>query len=123
MAACDLSELVSDSAGLNALSASEKQEAFLYYLAKALLGSGGADYSDINDLRAAVKCWCAGGIGLDSFKARVAINAAVNSGAISSAPTMNEVITAIRCWNCGVGGGELKAMEVFLLCSLLEAVV
>lgn len=123
MAACDLNQLIEDAACLNCLSQSEKQSAFLYYAAKAIVGDGGTDYTDINDLRDAIKCWCVGGQTLDSFKARVAINAAVNSGAVETTPTVAEVREAIKCWNCGVGGGERKAMETFLLCTLLEGLL
>ena len=123
MAACDLTQLIDDSSCLNCLSESEKQSAFVYYLAKALAGSGGTDYSDINTLREAVACWCVGGQVLDSFKARVAINAAVASGEVAETPTIAEVKDAIRCWNCDIGGGELKTFEIFLLCNLLNEVV
>ena len=123
MAACDLDQLVQDSKCLNCLSDSEKANAFLYYLAKAVSGSGGTDYSDINDLRAAVKCWCVDGPVLNSFKTQVAINAAVNSGELSEAPTIGEIRDAVRCWNCGIGGDERKAMEAFLTCTLLELAV
>ncbi len=120
MAACDLDQLISDSSCLNCLSESEKQDAYLVYLAKALLAAGGTDYTDINTLREAVKCWCVGGQVLDSFKTRVAINSAVNAGAIDAAPTTAEIREAIKCYHCSLGGGELKAMEVLLLCNLLE---
>lgn len=123
MAACDLSQLVTDSSCLNCLSESEKKDAFLYYLAKALAGEGGTDYSDINTLREQISCWCVGGQVLDSFKARVAINAAVNSGGVESTPTVAEIREAIKCWKCGVGGYELQAMEVFLLCHLLDRLI
>lgn len=120
MANCDLDQLISDSSCLNCLSESEKKSAYLYYLAQALNAEGGTDYTDLNTLREAVQCWCVGGQVLDSFKARVAINSAVNSGALEAAPTIAEVREAIKCWNCGLGGGELQAMEVLLLCNLLE---
>ena len=123
MAACDLTQLIEDSSCLNCLSKSEKQSAFVYYLAKSLAGLDGPDYSDLNDLRSAVACWCVGGQVLDSFKTRVAINAAVNSGALDSTPTIAEVRDAIRCYNCDIGGEELKTFEVFLLCKLLDELV
>lgn len=120
---CALSTLNDNAACLNCLSKSEKEDAFLFYIAKALVGEGGADYTDINDLRDAVKCWCVGGATLDSMKARVAINAAVNSTELEAAPTISEVRDAIKCWNCGIGGGERRAMEVFLLCKLFEETI
>lgn len=117
-----LTELISDSVCLDCLSASEKEQAYLFYLATALVGSGGTDYTNINTLREAVACWCVGGQRLDSFKARVAITAAVNSGGVETEPTIAEVRAAIKCW-CGIGGGERQAMEVFLLDALLGTVV
>lgn len=123
MANCNLNDLIADSSCLNCLSESEKQAAFLYYTAQALNELGGTDYTNLNTLREAVQCWCVGGQVLDSFKARVGINLAVNSGALEAAPTIDEVREAIRCWNCGLGAGELKAMEVLLLCNLLENLV
>lgn len=120
MANCDLDQLIADSSCLNCLSESEKKSAYLYYLAQALLSEGGTDYTDLNTLREAIQCWCVGGQVLDSFKTRIAINSAVNSRAIDSAPTIAEVRDAIKCWNCDIGGGEMKAMEVLLLCNLLE---
>lgn len=123
MAACDLTQLVEDSACLNCLSSSEKEAVFLAYGAKALLALDGEDYTNLNTLRDAVACWCVGGQVLDSFMARVAINAAVNSGAIGSAPTIAAIREAIKCYNCGIGGGELQAMRVFLLCALFNNLV
>lgn len=124
MANCDLDQLIEDSRCLNCLSESEKQDASIYYMAQALAnGLAGADYTNVNDLRQAVACWCVGGQVLDSFKARVAINLAVNSGALATAPTIAEVREAIRCYQCDIGGEEKKAMEILLLCLLLEALV
>lgn len=120
MAACDLNQLIEDSKCLNCLSESEKHDAFLFYLATALNTLTDEDLTSINDLRDAVKCWCVGGQVLDSFKARVAINLAVNSGALATTPTIAEIREAIKCWNCDVGGGEKKAAEVLLLCKVLE---
>ncbi len=123
-ASCTLNQLIADSACLNCFSETTKQNTFLYYLAKALKGSAGAaDYTNINDLRAAVKCFCVGGQVLDSFKARVAVNAAVNSGEVATTPTIAQIQDAVKCWDCDIGPGERKAMEAFLLCRLLEATV
>lgn len=119
MAACTLEQLISDSVCLNCLSQSEKESAYLFYLAKSIAGNGGTDYSDINTLRAAVACWCVGGPVLESFKTQTAINAAVNSGALEVAPTIAEIRAAIKCWNCDIGGGEKQAMEAFLLCQVV----
>lgn len=121
--ACTLTENIAEAAGLSALSKSEKENAFLYYLAQAIVGSDGADYTDINTLRQEVACWCVGGQTLDSFRARAAINAAVNSGAVEVQPTTAEIRNAIRCWNCGIGFDERRAMEAFLICTLLESLV
>ena len=123
MAACDLNQLVADSACLNCLSQSEKEAGFIAYGAKALLAVDGPDYTDLNTLRDAVACWCVGGQVLDSFMARVAINAAVNSGAVSGVPTIDEIRATIKCYNCGVGGGELQAMRVLILCALLNTLI
>lgn len=120
MAACDLDQLISDSSCLNCLSQTEKENAFLYYLAQTLYAQGGTDYTDINDLRAAIQCWCVGGPVLDSFKTRIAINAAVGTRAIATAPTIAELRDAVKCWDCDIGGGERKAMEMFLLCNLFD---
>jgi hypothetical protein len=121
MANCDLTQLISDSSCLNCLSETEKKSAYLYYLAKALLASGGTDYTDLNTLREAVQCWCVGGQVLDSFKTRMAINIAYSLRGISATPTVAEIRDAIKCWPCGIGGYELQAMEVLLLCNLLES--
>lgn len=123
MAACDLNQLIADSTCLNCLGKSEKEAVFLAYGAKALLALDGSDYTSLNDLRAAVDCWCVGGATLDSFMARVAINAAVNSGAIDAAPDIADIRETIKCYNCGVGGNEVKAMKVLLLCALLDNLV
>jgi len=123
VAACDLTQLIADSKCLNCFSESEKQSAFSYYLAKALSGMGGTDYSNITTLRQAVACWCVGGQVLDSFKARVAINAAVDSGSVASTPTISQVKDAIRCWDCDIGGEERKTFEIFLLCKLLDVAI
>ncbi len=120
MAACDLDQLIDDANCLNCLSESEKTDAFIYYMAQALNGVDGGDYTDLNTLREAVVCWCVGGKTLNSFEAQVAINAAVNSGALDEAPTIAEVREAIRCYHCDVGGDEKQRMKVFLLCNLLE---
>lgn len=122
MANCDLPDLIEDSKCLNCLSKTEKQQAFVYYLAQTLNELGGTDVTDVNALREAVKCWCVGGPVLDSFEARVGINLAVNSGAFETTPTIAEVRAAIRCF-CDIQGDELKAMQVYLLCNLLETMV
>jgi hypothetical protein len=123
MAQCDLNQLVADSACLNCLSQSEKEAVFLAYGAKALLAVDGPDYTNLNTLRDAVSCWCVGGQVLDSFVARVAVNAAVNSGAIASVPSIATIRETIKCYPCGVGGGELQAMRVLILCALLNALI
>lgn len=118
--ACTIADLVSSSSCLNCLSESEQENAFLYYLAKALLGKQhGIDYSNINTLRAAVKCWCATGQ-MTAFKARLAINEAVATGTVTT-PTATDISTATKCWECGIGGDERKAMETFLLCQYFSA--
>lgn len=121
MAACDLTQLIEDSKCLNCLSKTEKQDALLYYMALAVKQQTDEDLTNINDLREAVKCWCVGGQVLDSFKTRVAINLAVNTGAIAAAPAIDTIRNIIRCWDCDVGGEEKKAMEVLLFCKLTEA--
>lgn len=123
MAACDLNTLVAETPCYDQLSDTEKQEAFIYNLAKTLLQEGGADYTNIGDLRAAVRCWCVGGARLNSFKAQIAQDLAVRAGAYTSPPTIAQTRAAIKCWNCGVGGQELDAMEDFILCSLLKKLV
>lgn len=122
MAACDLNTLVAETPCYDQLSDTEKRRAFVYLLAKTLLAEGGADYTAVGDLRAAVRCWCVGGARLESFKAQVAQDLAVRAGAYGSPPTIAQVRSAIKCW-CDVGGGELKAMEDFILCSLFKKLV
>ncbi len=123
MAACDLNTLISESACYDCLSDSEKRSAFLYLLSKTLAAEGGTNYSNLADLRTAVKCYCGLGSRIESFKARVAQDLAVRSGAFPSAPTIAAIRAAIKCWKCGVGGDELRKMEVFLLCSLFNKLV
>lgn len=119
MPGCLLDDLVQDSNCLNCLSESEKKKAFLFYLAQTLNTIGGENLTDINDLRQAIACWCVGGARLDSFEAQIGINLAVNSGAITEAPTAAEVRDNIKCW-CDLGAGELEAAERLLLCNVLE---
>lgn len=124
MANCDLPDLIEDSRCLNCLSESEKQDATIAYLAEALAnGIAGEDLTDLNTLRERVACWCVGGQVLDSFMARVAINLAVNTGALATAPTIAQVREKIKCYKCDVGGDEKKAMQILLLCLLFEALV
>jgi len=120
MAACDLDQLIDDSNCLNCLSDAEKLDALIYYLAQALNGEGGGDYTDLNTLRESVRCWCVGRTRLNSFETQVAINAAVNSTAIEVAPTIAEIRDAIKCYQCSIGNDEKQRMKVFLLCNLLE---
>lgn len=122
MAACDLSQLIDDASCLNCLSGPEKRAAFLYYMAQAVVGAGGTDYTDVNTLREAVACWCVGGAVVESFKTRTAINAAVNSGQLEAAPSIATIRDAIKCWNCGIGADEMKKMEAFLLCAFADVV-
>jgi len=121
--ACDLSTLVSGSNGFNGLSTSENKDAFLYLLAKTLVAEGGSNYTDINNLRAAVKCYCGLGLHLEALKSKVAQDLAVRSGAYSSAPSIATVRAGIKCWECGLGDDERRAMEIFLLCSLFARLV
>lgn len=121
--ACDLATLVSSSAGYNSLSESQNKDAFLFLLAKTLVAEGGSNYTDINDLRAAVKCYCGLGLHLEALKSQVAADLAVRSGAYASLPSVVTVQTAIKCWECGLGDDERRAMEIFLLCSLFAKLV
>lgn len=117
---CTLNTQIAAAAGLSSLSKSEKEAAYLHYLAQAVLGSGNGDFTDINVLREAIQCWCVGGQTLDSFK----LNSAITAGATATDvdfPTVAEIREAIKCWNCGIGGGERQAMEAFLLCKLLTS--
>lgn len=123
MAACDLSTLVSESSGYSGLSPSDQNNAFLYLLAKTLLAEGGTDYTDINTLRDAVTCFCGLGSQVDAFKAQVAEDLAVRSTAYETAPGAEAVMEAVKCWNCGLGNDERRAMEVFLLCALFNNLV
>lgn len=123
MAACDLNQLIEDSSCLNCLSRPEKEAVFIAYGAKALAELGGPDYTGLTELREAVSCWCVGGATLDSFMARVGVNAAVASGAIDGVPTISEIRDEIRCYNCGIGGDEMKAMKILIICSLLDSLV
>jgi len=123
MANCDLDQLIDDANCLNCLSDAEKLDAFIYYTAQALNASDGGDYTDLNTLREAVVCWCVGGTRLNSFEAQVAINAAVNTGALEVAPTIAEIREAIKCYQCSIGKDEKQRMKVFLLCHLLETLV
>lgn len=123
MAACDLSNLVSESPGYVGLSPSDQKNAFLYLLAKTLLAKGGADYTDINTLRAAAKCYCGLGSQVDAFKAQVAEDLAVRATAYVSAPGVKTVLTAVKCWDCTIGNDERRAMEVVLLCALFKNLV
>ena len=117
--ACTIEELVADSASQGGLGQSDNEALYLAYLAKTVNALGGGNYTDLDTLRAAVKCWCAGGLAIDAFKARVAIDAAVNADAVTE-PTTSDLAAVIKCWNCGIGGLEREAMEVFLLCKLLQ---
>jgi len=75
--ACDLPTLVSGSKGYNGLSDSENKDAYLFLLAKTLVAKGGSNYTDVNDLRAAVKCYCGLGSHLFALKTQVASDLAV----------------------------------------------
>ncbi len=121
--ACDLTTLVAESNGLNSLSESENKSAFLYLLAKTLVAYNGADYTDINDLRDAVKCYCGLGLHLNALKTQVALDLAVRARAYNTAPTVTELLTSIKCWECGLGDDERRAMEIFLFCALAAKLV
>ncbi len=116
--ACDLATLTSESSCYNCLSPSQNADAYLYLLAKTLAAEGGTDYSDVNTLRAAVKCWCGLGERLDAFKAQVASDLAVRAGVYAATPSVTTIKTATACWECGLGASERRAAEIFLLCSL-----
>ncbi len=123
MPACALDQLVDDSSCLDCLSKTEKQAAFLAYGAKALAELGGPDYTDLNTLREAVSCWCVGGQRLDSFLAQIGVNAAVNSGAVETAPTIAEIRETVRCYICGVGGPVLVEKPPPVTWSILSGVI
>ncbi len=115
---CTIADLAQESPCFDCLSDSENENAYLYLLAKTLAAEGGTDYSSIDDLRAAVKCWCGLGERIEAFKAKVASDLAVRAGVYGSTPTATTIKTATACWGCGVGGAERRAMEIMLLCQL-----
>lgn len=121
--ACDLATLVSASAGYNGLSESQNKDAYLFLLAKTLVASDGEDYTDINDLREAVKCYCGLGLHLDALKTQVIADLAVRNRAYDSLPSVVTVKTSTKCWECGLGDEERRAMEIFLLCALFAKLV
>jgi len=105
----------------NCLADSEKIKAQVYLWTKILAAVGGTDYSDVNDLRDLIKCFCVSESQLESYKLRVLAELADDLGATDTILGADELRDAVRCWNCGLSLKEMKAAEVVLLCKFFIA--
>lgn len=113
---CSIDNLNADAKCLNCFSKTEKQAALVYWLAQALKGAGGADYTNINDLEDAVKCLkCEPTFMLDSFDVAIAQSLALNEGADDL--TVTQLRAAIKCWVCA-DPKVLRTAETLLRCKL-----
>jgi len=115
-------EALAASPCFDCLSHSEKIKAQVYLLAKILAALGGTDYSDINDLRELLKCYCVSEAQMDSYKLEVLAELADTVGATPAILHADQLREVVRCWNCGVSLKEMKIAEVVLLCKLFVAV-
>lgn len=116
---CSLEALQQTAPCFDCLTKSEKYAAIDWLLAKAYLQlSGSAD--DLTTMRQSAMCMaCEPEPVLDSFLLVLAMRYAYYVGAIDGAMTAEEVRDAVRCWQCGIGGKELKAIAVLALCGVI----
>jgi len=117
---CSLDTLNDGAPCYNCLADSEKKKAQIYLLAKILAAVGGEDYSDVNDLRDLVKCFCVSESQLEAYKLLVLAELAVEVDVYRDTPGADELREAVRCWNCGLSLKEMKAAEAVLLCKLFH---
>lgn len=105
---------------LDCFSKSEKEAAFDYLMAIAYLAVNRSG-DDLTTLRQTVICMaCEPSPVLDSFLVKIAMNLAVAVGALDAEMTAAELKNAIRCWQCGIGTQERKAILVLALCGVLN---
>ena len=113
--ALDLNTLVQNATCWGCLSATEKQEVKVLFLANALKALGGADYTNINTLRQAAVCYCVPDARLDSFDVVVAQTLCAKVGGPTLA--VSAAKAAVTCW-CNLEKRELHAMEMLIRAAL-----
>jgi hypothetical protein len=117
---CTLDSLNGGAPCYNCLADSEKKKAQIYLLTKILAALGETDYSDVNDLRDLVKCFCVSESQLEAYKLLLLAEEAVSLDVYESLPGADDLREAVRCWNCGLSLKEMKAAEAVLLCKWLH---
>lgn len=117
---CDLTTLQQQFPCLECLSTSEKEAALAYLLALIYLTLTASD-DTVDDYRQAAVCFnCEPDSRLLDFRVQSVMNLAVSTGALSDAMTAAELRDAVRCWMCGAGGKQIRAIQTMALCGVLD---
>lgn len=123
---CTLSTLTTESPCVQCLPASQKAILAIWAMAQTLKLLNGADYTNVNDLSTAVKCFkCEPQSTLDGFEAQEWIDVAVKAG-LTLGGTPESVTTEFnalfKCWRC-LDPQTVKAAHTLLLCKLIAKLI
>lgn len=117
IADCSIEELTTAAKCFNCLSATEKEALKVQFMAMALSGYGGADYTAAATRNQAVACLaCESDFMLDSMEVAVWQKLAAASGASVNLP-IDQLRALVRCNPCGQTKLN-RAAWLFLLCRL-----
>jgi hypothetical protein len=120
---CTLTTLSTAAKCFDCLSLTEKQALKVAFLAQALLGLGGSDFTNVNTLKKAVACFtCVSDFRIDSMALVIAQRKAMNAGksAVVVQP-INVLRQLIKCVPCG-DPKTYRAQEMFLRCMINQFV-
>ena len=117
---CDLTTLQQQFPCLECLTTSEKEAAFAYLLVLVYIYLTGADTTPESYRQAAVCFNCEPDSRLLDFRVQAVMNLAVSTGTLSDAMTAAELREAVRCWMCGAGGKQIRAIQTMALCGVLD---
>lgn len=112
---CAIGTLTSTAKCFNCLSETDKRKAIIWFMAQALKALGGTDYTNVNDLMTAAKCFkCESDSALEAFEVAIAQQLSTDAGADSV--TISQLKAALKCW-C-IDPKAIYSAKVFLECKL-----
>lgn len=123
---CSISTLSSESPCIQCLSPSQKKILMIWSMAQLLNLKGGGDYTNVNTLSSAAKCYkCEPDSTLQAFQAQSWLDLAVKAG-LSLGGTPETVTTEFnalfKCWKC-LDPKTVDAAYTLLLCKIIQYTV
>lgn len=115
---CNLSTLITAAKCYDCLSQTEKDALKVQFMAMALKGNGGVDWTNVNVRQNAVACWCEPKFRLQSMEVAIWAAFATDSGQAPPS-TIQAQRNLIRCIACDGKMERNRAAEVAILCRLI----